>query len=72
MLMINKRSVRTNAQCKNSYNFETIFVHTLSLRQKTEKVHMKALSFANQILSKKQPQTQQSGGTNDGGYIWVG
>ncbi len=32
---------------------------------------MKALKISNQVASFKQPKTQQ-GGTNDGGYIWVG
>jgi hypothetical protein len=33
---------------------------------------MKAIKFSNQlVVSQKQPKTQQ-GGTNDGGYIWVG
>jgi hypothetical protein len=32
---------------------------------------MKSMKFSNQPVSLKQPKTQQ-GGTNDGGYIWVG
>lgn len=31
-----------------------------------------AFKLSNSFNSHKQPKTQNGGGTNDGGYIWVG